>query len=77
MSSTTKLKMNYRKFNTIWTTVVAVLVVVAIAATVVMNFFSLSMEIFLGRGARVVEPGDVQCRHGLLRVECRLHGRTE
>ena len=56
MSSTTKLKMNYRKFNTIWTTVVAVLVVVAIAATVVMNFFSLSMEIFLGRGARVVEP---------------------
>ena len=56
MSSTTKLKMNYRKFNTIWTTVVAVLAVVAIAATVVMNFFSLSMEIFLGRGARVVEP---------------------
>lgn len=48
--------MNYRKFNTIWTIVVAVLVVVAIAATVVMNFFSLSMEIFLGRGARVVEP---------------------
>ncbi|WP_241733561.1 glycoside hydrolase family 3 C-terminal domain-containing protein [Bifidobacterium dentium] len=56
MSSTTKLKMNYRKFNTIWTIVVAVLVVVAIAATVAMNFFSLSMEIFLGRGARVVEP---------------------
>ena len=56
MSSTTKLKKNYRKFNTIWTIVVAVLVVVAIAATVVMNFFSLSMEIFLGRGARVVEP---------------------
>lgn len=51
-----KLKMNYRKFNTIWTIVVAVLVVVAIAATVAMNFFSLSMEIFLGRGARVVEP---------------------
>ena len=75
MSSTTKLKMNYRKFNTIWTTVVAVLVVVAIAATVVMNFFSLSMEAWsTGRGTR---SGDVQCRHGLLRVECRLHGRTE
>lgn len=49
-----KLKMNNRKFVTIWTAVVALLVVLAIAATILMNFFSLSMEIFLGRGERVV-----------------------
>lgn len=48
-----KLKMNSRKFNTIWTAVVAILLVLAIAATILMNFFSLSMEIFLGRGEMV------------------------
>ena len=49
-----KLKMNNRKFTAIWTSVVAVLVVLAIVATVLMNFFALSMEIFLGRGQMVV-----------------------
>ncbi|MBT1170667.1 glycoside hydrolase family 3 protein [Bifidobacterium sp. SO4] len=55
MSSKTRLRMNNRKFTIIWTTVVSVLVVLALAATVAMNFFSLSMEIFLGRGEQVVK----------------------
>ena len=49
-----KLKMNNRKFTVLWTSVVAVLVVLAIVATCLMNFFALSMEIFLGRGQMVV-----------------------
>lgn len=54
MSSNPKLKMSPRRFNTIWSAIVAVIVVLALAATIAMNFFSLSMEIFLGRGAQVV-----------------------
>lgn len=48
-----KMRMNNRKFVTIWTTIVAIVVVLDIAATIAMNYFSLSMEIFLGRGAMV------------------------
>ena len=51
---TKKLRMNNPKFIRIWTTVIALLVLIAIAATVLMNFFSLSMEIFLGRGKMVI-----------------------
>lgn len=46
----TKLKMNNAKFVKIWTTVLVVIVILAIVATFAMNYFSLSMEIFLGRG---------------------------
>ena len=53
---TKKLKMNNSKFVKIWSAVVAVVVVLAIVATSLMNFFSLSMEIFLGRGEMVVTP---------------------
>ena len=55
MSSNPKLRMNNRKFTIIWTAIVSVMVVLALVATVLMNFFSLSMEIFLGRGAQVVK----------------------
>lgn len=48
-----KLKMNNRKFVRIWTVVVAIVVVLDLAATILMNYFALSMEIFLGRGAMV------------------------
>lgn len=48
-----KLKMNHAKFVKIWSAVVALVVVLALLATVLMNFFSLSMEIFLGRGEAV------------------------
>ena len=54
MEAAKKLKMNNTKFVRIWTIVVAVLVLLAIVATYLMNFFSLSMEIFLGRGEMVV-----------------------
>lgn len=50
---TKKLKMNNRKFVRIWAVVLAVILVLDITATILMNFFSLSMEIFLGRGAMV------------------------
>lgn len=50
---TKKLKMNNAKFVRICTSVVAIILVLAIAATYLMNFFSLSMEIFLGRGEAV------------------------
>ena len=55
MSSKARLRMNNRKFTMIWTAVVSVLVVLALTATVLMNFFSLSMEIFLGRGDQIVK----------------------
>lgn len=48
-----KLKMNNKKFVKIWCIVLAFLLVLDITATILMNFFSLSMEIFLGRGAQV------------------------
>lgn len=56
MATKKKLKMNNRKFKTIWISIVSVLVIIAIAATILMNFFSLSMEIFLGRGEQVIKP---------------------
>lgn len=49
-----KLKMNNRKFVTLWTAILAVLLVLAIVITYLMNFYALSMEIFLGRGERIV-----------------------
>ena len=49
-----KLKMSSKKFTVIMTVVVALVAVLAIAATIAMNFFSLSMDIFLGRGEAVV-----------------------
>ena len=53
-----KLKMNNKKFVTIWCIVLAVLLVLDITATILMNFFALSMEIFLGRGAQVTTVPD-------------------
>ena len=49
----TKKKMNNRKFTILGSTAVAILSILAVAATVLMNFFSLSMEVFLGRGEMV------------------------
>jgi beta-glucosidase len=48
-----KLKMSPKRFNITWTVVSAVLLALIITATVLMNFFSLSMDIFLGRGAAI------------------------
>lgn len=53
-----KLKMNNKKFVRIWAIVLAVLLVLDITATILMNFFSLSMEIFLGRGEMVTTVPD-------------------
>lgn len=53
-----KLKMNNAKFTKIWTSVVAIVVVLAIVATCLMNFFSLSMEIYLGRGEAVYSTSE-------------------
>ena len=53
-----KLKMNNAKFVKIWSSVVAIVVVLAIVATVLMNFFSLSMEIYLGRGEAVYSTSE-------------------
>lgn len=48
-----KLRMNNKKFVTIWCVVLALILVLDVTATILMNFFSLSMEIFLGRGEQV------------------------
>lgn len=53
-----KLKMNNKKFVKIWCVVLALVLVLDITATILMNFFSLSMEIFLGRGAQVTTVPD-------------------
>lgn len=53
-----KLKMNPKKFNRIWTIVIVIVTLLAIVATYLMNFFSLSMEIFLGRGDVVVTTNE-------------------
>lgn len=53
-----KLKMNNKKFTAIWSVVLALLLVIAIVATYLMNFFSLSMEIFLGRGEMEVTTAE-------------------
>ena len=50
----TTLKMGTKKFTIIWSSVLAVLLVLIIGATWAMNFFALSMDIFLGRGKQVV-----------------------
>ena len=51
---TQKLRMNNRTFIRMWAIILAVVFVLTIAANIAMNFFSLSMEIFLGRGEMVV-----------------------
>jgi beta-glucosidase len=48
-----KLKMNAKKFNTIWTVILCLVLAIAIAVTYAMNFFSVTMETQLGRGERV------------------------
>ncbi len=53
-----KLKMNNKKFVRIWAIVLAVLLVLDITATILMIFFSLSMEIFLDRGEMVTTIPD-------------------
>jgi beta-glucosidase len=53
-----KLRMNPKKFNIIWIGVISFLFVLITAATILMNFFSLSMDIFLGRGEQVVTVPD-------------------
>lgn len=55
-----KLKMSTKKFSIIWGSVDAFLLILIIVATVLMNFFSLSMDIFLGRGnGHTVQPENV------------------
>lgn len=54
----TTLKMGSKKFTIIWSSVLAVLLILIIGVTWAMNFFALSMDIFLGRGAQVVTVPD-------------------
>ena len=49
-----KLRMNNRKFIRIWSVVLVLILVLAVAATYLMNFFSVTMETQLGRGAQVI-----------------------
>jgi beta-glucosidase len=53
-----KLKMKPKRFNTIWISILIFLLVLITAATILMNFFSLSMDIFLGRGEQIVTTPD-------------------
>jgi beta-glucosidase len=48
-----RLRMNPKRFNITWIGILTILLALIITATVLMNFFSLSMDIFLGRGAAI------------------------
>ncbi len=50
-----KLKMSNKKFMCIWIPIISVLLCLVIVATVVMNYFSTSMNTYLGTGERQVE----------------------
>lgn len=50
-----KLKMSNKRFRLILIPIMAVILVTAVAATTVMNYFSVSMNVYLGRGERHVE----------------------
>ena len=54
-----KLKMSGKKFRRIWASVIAVVVVFAIGATIACNVFSQSLDTYVGRGARKVTESNM------------------
>lgn len=51
-----KKKMSSKKFTAIWSTVLAVVLVLAVAVNILMNYFSGYVELYLGTGDIIITP---------------------
>ena len=55
MSTQPNKKMSLRKYLVIWVPLLSIILVLALAATIVMNIFASSLDTYLGKGNRVVQ----------------------